>query len=175
MNIINKRKAKQVGIAGEELNKGDVVSYDPNKDGKQIIKKAKPVKKAKVQKEKPSEKQIVEKYVNRVIKNQVYHGRVDAKKFKGMEYKTVSKKLWMDNDFYFSVVFQSHEQKYEFINALKEKYGDKIDVDNDYEVQIINGLLLAEAFGIKLKKEMTKKYPTGNIELLPFVLDNEEI
>lgn len=140
----------------------------PKKPKKEKV--PKPPKPPKVPKEKPSEGELVKKYVNRVIKNQIYHGRVDTQKFEGMEHThTVSKNLWMDTDFYFSVVFQSSEQKYEFIKAV----GWPVE-DPDGQVQIVNGLALAKKMGVTLKLETTKPFPTGNLDLMPFVLDNEK-
>lgn len=108
--------------------------------------------------------------MNRVIKNQIYHGRIDSSKFKGLEHThSVSKNLWMDTDFFFSVVFQSAEQKYEFLQKLK------VLVEKNDQVQIVNGLELAKHLGISLKSETTKEYPTGNLDLMPFILDNEQI
>ena len=119
----------------------------------------------------PSEGELVKKYVNKVIKNQVYHGRVDVSKFGGLEHdKSVSKNLWLDTDFYFSVVFQSAEQKYQFLDAM----GWKAEFAEE-QIQIVNGLELAKKMGVPLKEEETKPFPSGNIDLLPFVLDNEEL
>jgi hypothetical protein len=65
---------------------------------KEVVKKIKFV---------PTEAELVKKYANRVIKNQIDHGRVDASKFAGMEHThAVNKNLWMDADFYFCVVFE---------------------------------------------------------------------
>jgi hypothetical protein len=136
--------------------------------------KPKPDKKPKAPKEEPTERELVHKYVNRVIMNQIYHGRIDDDRFAGLKQdKAVNKNLWMDADFFFSVVFQSSEQKYQFLEGLKAKLG--VEFDSMDEIQIVNGLLLAKAFGIELKEVESKDYPTGNIDLMPFVLDNEEI
>lgn len=132
-------------------------------------------KKSKVVKPEPTEEELVKKYANRVIKNQIYHGRVDESKFKGMEHHTVSKNLWMDTNFFFSVVFQNEEQKNEFIWQIVERHRINIDGIPKSRVQIINGLELAKALGIELKPAKTREYPTGNIDLMPFVLDNESL
>lgn len=121
-------------------------------------------------KEVATEEEIVKKYVNRVIKNQIYHGRIDDSKFSGLDHThTVSKKLWNDMDFFFSVVFQSAEQKYEFIEKLK------VEVDEEDQIQIVSGLALAKVLGISLKPETTKDYPVANVDFKNFVLDTEEI
>lgn len=124
------------------------------------------------QKPEPTETELVHKYVNRVIKNQMYHGRVDASKFSDLEHdKAISKNLWLDHDFFFSVVFQCKEQKYEFIKQLS--------LDPDWnqkdQIQIVNGLELAKKLGVTLRPVTSRDYPTADIELLPFILDNEEI
>jgi hypothetical protein len=134
-------------------------------------KKPKAPKPPKVKPPPPSEEEIVKGYVNRVIKNQSYHGRVDASKFGGLEHnKTVSKNQWMDSDFFFSVVFQSSDQKYAFLKAV----GWPLDVPEDEAIQIVNGLALAKKMGVTLKEETTQPFPGGNLDLMPFVLDNEE-
>jgi len=139
-------------------------------------KKEKKPKEPKPKKEKVvvSEEELVKKYANRVIKNQVYHGRVDQNKFQGLEHdRSVSKNLWLDTDFFFSVVFQSSDQKYIFLEALAEKFN--LDIGEEGGIQIVNGLILAKALNIELKLETTKPYPAGNIDLMPFVLDEETI
>lgn len=137
------------------------------KEAQKLLKKNKP---------KPTETELVHRYVNRVIKNSMYHGRVDTEKFKGLEHThSVSKNLWMDTDFFFSVVFQSSTQKRKFLEQLLSKFEGLKEPDEEYNIQIINGLELAKLMGIKLDPETTKEYPTGNIELMPMVLDGEEI
>lgn len=129
----------------------------------------------KEKKPEPTEAELVRKYTNRVIKNQIYHGRVDNEQFKGLEHdRTVSKNLWMDTDFFFSVVFQSSEQKCEFLKKVMQKFEGTIEPDENYSIQILNGLDLAKCMGIELKPETTKEYPTGNLDLMPFCLDNED-
>lgn len=118
-------------------------------------------------KDQPSEAELVKKYVNRVIMNQIYHGRTNG--FSGMEHShSVNKNLWMDQDFFFSVVFESTQQKEEFLKKARwcAETGDD-------QIQIVNGLKLAEAMGITLKRETGREFPHGNLDLMPFVLDNE--
>lgn len=67
------------------------------------------------------------------------------------------------------VVFQSSQQKYDFLNLLFEKYN--ISVENDWSIQIINGVQLAENMGLKLKKEVAAPYQCANIELKDLILD----
>ncbi len=129
-------------------------------------------------KSEPTESELVHKYVNRIIKNQQYHGRIDTDKFQGLEYeKTVSKNLWLDTNFYFSVVFQSTRQKMEFLEKW-EAFSDKLvgeSMSSISKLQIINGLKLAKALNIELQEETTRPYPTGNIDLMPFCLDDQNI
>lgn len=126
----------------------------------------------KAPKQEPTEAELVRRYANRVIKNQIYHGRIDDKKFKGLKDEqkhSVSKNLWMDADFFFSVVFQSSEQKMEFLKQLN------CGNDPKEQAQIINGLELAKHLGITLKLETSKDYPIGDPTLMPLVLDNEKL
>lgn len=136
-------------------------------EAKKAAKKPKPV---------VSEQDLVHRYVNRTISNARYHGRIDKDKFEGMGYeKSVSKNLWLDTDFFFSVVFQSREQKWEFLEKWEAIHGSFEDDIVPPKIQIVNGLKLAKALGIELKLETVKNYPTGNIDLLPFILDNTEV
>ncbi|AFC22560.1 hypothetical protein phi1422_0040 [Bdellovibrio phage phi1422] len=136
--------------------------------------KEKKPKAPKPPKEKPSEQELVRRYANRTIKNALYHGRVDGQKFAGLQHdKTVSKDLWLDTDFYFSVVFQSSEQKYEFLKGLSKRFPNCVTIDEKNRIQIVNGLNLATAFAIPLTKVTTKDFPTGNLDLKSFVLDTE--
>ena len=72
----------------------------------------------KTPKPQPTEEELVKRYTNRTIKNQQYHNRVDSTKYAGLEHHTNTKTLWLDYDYFFSVVFQSRRQKFEFF----EKY-----------------------------------------------------
>ena len=127
----------------------------------------------------PSEEELVRKYAKRVIMNDRYHGRVDKKKFKGIaKTESVNKNLWMDTDFFFSVVFESAQQKMEFLKKsglikLIEK-ADEAFLEGD-QVQIINGIRFAKSMGVELSAESRREYPVGNLDLMPFVLDNEEL
>ena len=135
---------------------------------------AKALAQAEKLKPEPTEEELVHRYVNRTIKNSQYHGRVNTEQFQGLEYdKTVSKNLWLDTDFFFSVVFQSRRQKLEFLEKW-EQIHDSIDIDIPNRLQIVNGLKLAKALGIELKKEESREYPLPELELLPFILDNEK-
>lgn len=124
-------------------------------------------------KKEKSESELVKEYANKVIRNTVHHGRVE-KRFDGFNDKSVNKKLWTDTDFFFSVVFQSSEQKYKFMEFLLDKFGDEfVEVDGKGQIQIVNGLGLAKAMGCELKLEKRADYPLPNLDLMPFVLDNE--
>ena len=113
-----------------------------------------------------SEADTVSKYAIRVINNQKYHGRTN------LEYKAASKNIWMDTDFYFSVVFQTKEQKDLFV----KEYFNKLGIKTDYEggIQIINGMRLAEKIGVKLENAESKDYPLADIDLKDLVLDHEK-
>lgn len=142
------------------------------REHQKTIKEAEKAAKKAAKQQEPTEQELVHKYVNRVIKNQMYHGRVDSNKFDNLQHdKTVSKNLWLDYDFYFCVVFQSAEQKYQVLRHLA---GENDTYSSD-RIHIINGLNFAKSLGIELKEETTKDYPMGNIDLLPYVLDDEEI
>jgi hypothetical protein len=71
-------------------------------------------------------------------------------------------------------VFQSTNQKLEFLEKwdafVEGAIGESMDTLKKF--QIINGLKLAKALGIDLKEETTKDYPTGNLDLAPYVLDD---
>ena len=124
----------------------------------------------------PTEEELVHKYVNRIINNEKYHGRINDEKFSGISNeKKANKNIWMDNDFYFSVVFQSAEQKYKFLEAVGIYEEDNEIVKATGKVKIINGLEFAERLDIELEKEEVFPYPTGNLDLLPYLLDTEDL
>ncbi len=128
--------------------------------------------KEKKPKQEASESELVRRYVNRTIKNSEYHGRSTLQ---GRETKTgANKNLWQDNEFYFSVVFQSLEQKLEFLEKFLPASVDP-ELSHRGTIQIVNGLKLAEALGITLKLETRRDYPTADIDLKPFVLDTETL
>lgn len=124
----------------------------------------------------PSEKELVHKYVNRIINNQKYHGRIDEEKFKDINYKKkVNKNLWLDQNFYFTAVFQSQEQKHKVLEAigLTEEQIDEAYYSG--KINIINGIELAKKLGIEIELEEREEYPLPELELLPYVLDTESI
>ena len=127
----------------------------------------------KSKKSEKSEEQLVKDYVSRVIGGKVSRGHVDQRFDYTKKKSSVNKDMWIDYDFFFSVVFQSSEQKYQFLDFMREKFG--IEVTQDDNCQIINGLKFAEKVGLKLKKESTKDFPYGDIELRPFILDDEDM
>lgn len=122
----------------------------------------------------PTEEEIVRKYAKRVIMNQSYHGRVDAEQFKGMAKKdTVNKGIWMDTDFFFSVVFQSQDQKVEFLKKLNQAEITE-EISEGRVIQIVNGLELAKHLGIELTiYEHREEYPLADMSVAPMVLDTE--
>jgi len=133
--------------------------------------------KKKAEREKPpSERELVHKYVNRIINNQKYHGRVDKEKFKDIAYeKKVNKNLWLDSNFYFSVVFQSAEQKIDFLNKLGVTTEEIEEAIYCGKQSIINGLKFAKKLKIELEEENREEYPLPDLELLPYILDTENI
>lgn len=136
---------------------------------RKLNKKTKMAKKKKIKKAEPSEEELVKKYAKRVMMNSRYHGRVDGEKFKGLKKESKeNKNIWLDDDFYFSVVFQTAEQKNEFLAKAGLMVYDGVTTN-----KIINGLEFAESLNIELKKETTRKYPTCDIDLMPYILDNE--
>ena len=137
-------------------------------------KKAKPPK---IRKEKivKSESQLVHEYVDRVIGGKVARGHVDDRFAYTRKAGTVNKELWLDTDFFCSIVFQSFEQKYEFLEALAKKTGVIADLDDASQIQIVNGMDLARRLGIELKRETRAAYPIPDLELRPFIMDDEVI
>lgn len=132
-----------------------------------------PLKLVKVQK---SEQALVEEYANKVINGKIARGHFDKRfEWHKREQGTTNKDLWMDTDFFFSVVFQSEAQKYAFLEEFCKKFGVDIDTTSDGQIQVINGMGLANRMGIALKPEVAIEYPYTNLELRPFVLDSEEI
>lgn len=124
-------------------------------------------KKVKVEK---SEADIVQQYAKGIMHRQVTRGQADRVIKTGT---TTNKDLWLDTDFFFSVCFQSTKQKNAFMDQFVKKFG--IAVDENDKLQIINGVKLAEKMGIKIELEKASDYPTGSLDLRPFVLDNTEL
>lgn len=125
------------------------------------------MKKPKVKK---SETELVQQYAKGIMHRQMTRGQADRVIKSGT---TVNKDLWLDTDFFFSVVFQSTKQKNSFLEQLVKKF--QLSVDEDDKIQIVNGFKLAEKLGIKLELEKAAEYPVGALELRPFVMDNEKI
>ena len=142
----------------------------PHKPKPPRVKKEKPVKPPKVQK---TEAEIAHQYAKIIVDKQRTRGMISDKFANLKSEKTINKDLWQDTDFFFSVVFQSRDQKYKFLEFLFEKFNLETDDDGEREIQIINGLKFAEQIGCELKKEVAGDYPTGNIELRQFILDEE--
>lgn len=144
--------------------------------------KPKPEKKQKIlkppkekkPKEKPSEIELVKRYANQVIaktKTRNFDDRnIDLIKNEG----TTNRQLSMDTEFYFSVVFQSSKQKYEFLDAIRIKFGLQNEFTDQEKIQVVNGLSLAKSLGIELNIEKSQNYPIGDLELRPYVLDDIE-
>lgn len=124
-----------------------------------------------------SETELIEKAGRDIISKFMTRGQAKGK-FGSDRDQNVNKDLWLDTDFYFSIVFQSSDQKYDFLNQLMEmlkKKGNEVELDkgNGYPVQIINGLKLGTAMGFSLKDEMSREYPLGDEKLKEFALDEE--
>jgi hypothetical protein len=132
--------------------------------------KVKLVKEKKV-KETKSETQLVHEYVAKVVRGKQSRGHVDERFAFTKQDATVNKNLWLDTDFFFSVVFQSEAQKYAFLKAAGWPLSPQ---EEEGQIQIVNGLKLAQALGVKLKIEKRLAYPQGDLELRPFVMDMEE-
>lgn len=116
-----------------------------------------------------SEAELVRQYANIIMAKQRTRGMI-ADKFQDMKGQKPNKDLWQDSDFFFSVVFQSKDQKYQFLERLEEMFPLNAN-DRGDTIQIINGIRLAESMGIELRKEIANDYPTGNIELRDLILD----
>jgi hypothetical protein len=137
--------------------------------------KPKAEKKPRKPKDEKTEEQLVHEYVNKVIRGKQSRGHVDQRFEYTKTGTAVNKDMWLDTDFFFSVVFQSSEQKYKFLEAVQKLF--KFELEDFYEtqVEIVNGLKLAQSMGIDLKKESAREYPYGSLDLRPYVLDDEEI
>ena len=160
-------KKLKLSLEEIELKKIERANRRAEKEEAKIEKKA-----AKVM----TEAQIVQRYANRIINNQQYHGRIDESKFPNLKYdKKVNKKIWMDENFYFSVVFQSSEQVVEFLDKLGMTTDEVDQFVEAGSLKIINGLKFAEKLGISLEKIPKSDYPLANIELMPYVLDQQEV
>lgn len=129
----------------------------------------------KKKKQSKSEGDLVREYADKVINGKRARGHTDKRFEFSKKEGTVNKELWLDTDFFFSVVFQSAEQKYLFLEFLKNLYPG-FTVDKDDQIQIVNGMKLGQAMGISLPKEPhVRDYPQANLDLLPLVLDTEGV
>ncbi len=131
-------------------------------------------KKPRKPKQTKSEAEIAREYATRIMHRQITRGHV-GKRFKDLgPQKTTEKDLWMDTDFFFSVVFQSSQQKYAFLDAFCKQFGVQIEAVGEDRIQVLNGLKLAEQMKINLVKESIDEPPYGSLELRPYVLDTEK-
>ncbi len=138
-------------------------------------KKAKVVKIKKEPRQVKTETELVHEYVNSIINGKKSRGHVDSRFAYTKAIGTVNKEMWRDTDFFFSVVFQSKAQKYEFMAFIEEKFGFEFDEEIGHQIQIVNGLRLSEVMGKSLAIENAMPYPYGSLELKPLVLDDEEL
>lgn len=130
----------------------------------------KPVKEPKVQ---LSESELVHKEANKIM-SQIHRLRDTTKHSDKKDFVT-NTDLWLDSDFFFSIVFQSSQQKYAFLEAFSKMFKVDIDTSKDERIQIINGLKLAESLDIALKQETALQYPYPDLELRKLALDEEQI
>lgn len=174
----------------QKRSKEEIYIANMEKEERKRVRAEKKAEKDKIKAEKKkerdnpvSEETLVHRYVNRTLNNQRNHGRVDNKKFKDLAYEhKVNKNIWMDNDFYFSMVFESSEQKYKFLEALGfyEEDAEEMKLANR-NVRIINGLEFANRLkdkGVNIELEEVQaidNYPKPDLALLPYVLDNETL
>jgi hypothetical protein len=135
----------------------------------------KPQKKPRKPKQEKTEEQLVHEYTEKVIRGKLSRGHVDQRFAYTKAETAVNKDMWLDTDFFFSVVFQSADQKYKFLEVMQQMF--KFELEDFYgtQVQIVNGLKLANAMGIELKKESTREFPYGELDLRPYVLDDEKV
>ena len=153
------------------------VNSDKVKLKKELSEKPKKEKVVKEKKEKivKTEAELVNEYVGRIINGKKSRGHVDERFAYTKADGTVNKEMWRDQDFFFSVVFQSKTQKYEFMAFIEEKFGFEFDEEIGHQIQIVNGLRLSESMGCVLKQEKAMPYPYGSLDLKPLVLDNESL
>lgn len=122
-----------------------------------------------------SESELVHEYVDRVIRGKQSRGHVDSRFAYTKANSQVNKEMWLDTDFFFSVVFQSADQKYQFLKRFQEVFKFELENFEGTQVQIVNGLKLGRAIGIELKKEEARDYPYASLDLRPYVLDDEQV
>ena len=124
---------------------------------------------------KKTEAELVQQYCDRVINGKIARGHIDNRfKYTEGDGTVTNKNMHLDTDFYFSVVFQSQEQKYEFLKAIG------IPTEEHNKIQIMNGLKLAKLFTdkgvvVKLKKESSLPFPNAALDLRPLILDNTDM
>ena len=136
------------------------------------VKKPAAKPKPKKVKAEPTERELVERYAKKII-NAAKSTMVDRKDLHdavGGIRKTATM-IALDKDFYFSLVFQTADQKYAFLKAFGEKFGLKTETAESEAVDMVNGVKFAGALGIELKKEPLHGFPTPDVQLLPFVLE----
>jgi len=122
-----------------------------------------------------TESQTVREYANTIISKQSRRDHV-GDKFEDLKMKkATNKQMWRDQDFFFSVVFQSRDQKYEFLEALGKMFNIDVNYYGQNTLQVVNGLKLAKSMEIPLENELVYDYPCGNIEVHGFILDEEVI
>lgn len=119
-----------------------------------------------------SEEDLVIKEANRLMTH--VENLRDTTKSSDKKLNVTNTDLWLDSDFYFSVVFQSSQQKYKFLTKLKEMFSLDIDTSDDNRIQIINGLKFGESIGVDFSKEKPLQYPYPDLELRKLALDDDK-
>lgn len=135
-------------------------------------KKPPPEKKEKVEK---SEGELVHSYVKRVMDGKKSRGHIDERFAETKADGTVNKEMWRDQDFFFSFLFESAAQKYQFIEQFEKLFALEFDEEYGHQIQIVNGYELGKRMGFTMTKEESLPYPGADLELKPLVLDNEAL
>lgn len=148
---------------------------EPQKKKKEPKPKKEKIEKVKKEKVVKTEAELVQEYVGRIINGKKSRGHVDERFAYTKADGTVNKEMWRDVDFFFSVVFQSKAQKYEFMEFIEEKFGFEFDEEIGHQIQIVNGFKLSGVMGHELKPEKAMPYPYGSLDLKPLVLDEEAL
>lgn len=148
------------------------------KDLMKAVKKATKPKKEKVVKVKKekipvSEKELLEKQAARMLKDM---DRLQQTQDPSKKTSTTAVDIWKDTDFYFSVVFQSAQQKYEFLEQFSKKFGLGVDEvkSSDEVFSIVNGIKLSQKLGFNIRLEKKPSYVYPDLELREMALDADE-
>jgi len=122
-----------------------------------------------------SESELVHEYANRVMDGKAARGHADDRFAYTQKENQTNKQLWMDQDFFCHLAFQSAAQKYDFMAFLEKNFNFEFDEVPGHQIQIANGFRLGKLMGCDLKEEKAAPYPYANLDLLPLVLDEEAL